>query len=169
MFLATDGLEAPPWVAEVDRVVREGPRPRGARFGTLVHAILRDVDFAASPDTISRLALTHARLLNSPADEVDAATAAVTAALRHRLLKRARNAGRVYRELPLILKHDDSNVLEAVLDLAFVEDDAWTIIDFKTDAEDPTRAIKYRRQVGWYLYALEISQRVTASAWLLHL
>ncbi len=157
MILATDAVEPPPGYADrvqVERVLHGGPRPKGARFGSLVHLILRDVDFAAPPDSIDRIARTHARLLNAAEQEVEAAVHAVTAALRHPLLDRARKASRSYRELPIVIK-DVAGLLEAVIDLAFVEDMGWFAVDFKTDAEDLQRLAKYRRQVGWYIHSIE--------------
>ena len=48
-----------------------GPRPAGARFGSLVHLILRDVDFSAASSAIERIARTHARLLNATEEEIE--------------------------------------------------------------------------------------------------
>jgi ATP-dependent exoDNAse (exonuclease V) beta subunit len=92
----------------------------------------------------------------------------VTAALLHPLLERARKASRSYRELPVLIRDDTAGVLEAVMDLVFVEDDRWIVIDFKTDAEDPQRLRKYRSQAGWYLRALEVTTGSATEAWLLH-
>jgi ATP-dependent exoDNAse (exonuclease V) beta subunit len=43
-----------------------------------------------------------------------------------------------------------------VLDLAFREEKAWTVVDFKTDRELEKELQHYKRQVG--LYALSIEQ-----------
>jgi ATP-dependent helicase/nuclease subunit A len=50
-------------------------------------------------------------------------------------------------------------MLEGVLDLAFLEDGSWTIVDFKSDADLEARRVKYERQLQWYVYALS---RLTA-------
>ena len=42
-------------------------------------------------------------------------------------------------------------MLEGVIDLAFLEDGAWVVVDFKSEALAPAR---YERQVQWYLHAL---------------
>lgn len=171
VFLATDGSEPPGGYSDrvqVERVQRDGPRPKGPRFGSLVHLILRDADFDARSDSIERIARAHGRLLNAPREEIKAAAQAVIAALRHPLLKRARKAGRVYRELPVIARDEGGNLLEGVIDLAFVEKSGWVVIDFKTDAEDPQRLHKYRRQLGWYLHALEVTTKSRGDSWLLH-
>ena len=75
----------------------------------------------------------------------------------------------VIRELPVLLKDDLVGLLEAVIDLAFKEDSVWTVVDFKTDAEDAQRLRRYRRQVGWYLHSLEKSTGMAARGYLLHL
>jgi len=171
VILATDATEPPAGYSgrvQVERIQRAGPRPTGARFGSLVHVVLRDVEFEAHVESIKRIAGTHARLLNATEEEVEAATVAVAAALRHPLLERARRASQVYRELPVVIQ-DVTGLLEAVIDLAFLEDSAWLVIDFKTDAEDPQRLRKYRRQVGWYVHAIEKTTGAPARGCLLHL
>jgi ATP-dependent exoDNAse (exonuclease V) beta subunit len=126
-------------------------RPGGRRFGILVHAILRDLDLGGATGQIAALARVHARLLDAPGEEADAAAAAVEAAWAHPLLVRARTAPRCHRELPINLPLADGRLLEGVLDLAFVEQDRWVVVDFKSDAGNSAR---YQRQLQWYLYAL---------------
>src|SRR5690606_14320815 len=50
-------------------------------------------------------------------------------------------------------------IIEGVLDLAFREDGAWTIVDYKSDAAgstiDDARRAKYRAQVNLYAAAWE--------------
>jgi ATP-dependent helicase/nuclease subunit A len=162
VFVATEGFEPPPGYADRVQIVqipRSGPRPTGARFGTLVHLVLRDVAFDAHPDDIIRLSRTHARLLNAPEEESDAAAQTVSSALQHPLFNRARQARRCHRELPILIKDDLLGVLDAVIDLAFLEDKIWTVVDFKTDADDLQHATRYRRQVGWYIYSMEQTMR----------
>jgi ATP-dependent helicase/nuclease subunit A len=131
--------------------VKAGERPGGRGFGILVHAILRDLDLAGTPDQISGRARLHARLLNASTEEADAAAAAVEAAWVHPLLARARAAQRCHRELPVHLPLPDGRLLEGVIDVAFVEQDRWVVIDFKSDTGSLAR---YQRQLQWYLYAL---------------
>jgi ATP-dependent exoDNAse (exonuclease V) beta subunit len=171
VFVATEGFEPPAGFADrvqIERVQRAGPRPKGPRFGSLVHLILKDADFAAPPDAILRLAQIHARLLNAPGEEIRAAAQAVIAALKHPLLERARHAKRCHRELPILLKDEHLGILDAVIDLAFVEDKTWTIVDFKTDVDDAQRTPKYRRQVGWYMHSIQQTTGASARGYLLH-
>lgn len=145
--------EDPPGVR---RLITVHPGPpangqRGARFGTLVHAILRDLDLGGSPHQIAALARVHARLLNVPDNQTEAAANAAEAAWAHPLLARARAARRCHRELPFDLRLEDGRLVEGVIDLAFIEQDAWVVVDFKSGAQD---AARYERQLQWYLYAL---------------
>jgi ATP-dependent exoDNAse (exonuclease V) beta subunit len=95
----------------------------------------------------------QARILGAPGEEIEAATAVVTAALAHPLMARARDAwreGRCRRETPVASREPDGLLLEGVLDLAFEDADGWTVVDFKTDAELTGELARYRRQVGLY-------------------
>jgi ATP-dependent exoDNAse (exonuclease V) beta subunit len=149
----TEGIEDPPELRSIviESVATVAERPGGRRFGTLLHAILRDLDLQGAPDRIAALARVHARLLDAPAEEADAAAAAVEAAWVHPMLARARAAQRCHRELPIHLRLEDGRLLEGVIDLAFIEQDRWIVVDFKSDSGDATR---YQRQLQWYLYAL---------------
>jgi ATP-dependent exoDNAse (exonuclease V) beta subunit len=139
-------------VAVVDAAAG-APRPRGPRFGTLVHAVLATVALDATPTQVFEGVSLQARILGAPGEEIEAATAVVTAALAHPLMARARDAwreGRCRRETPVASREPDGLLLEGVLDLAFEDADGWTVVDFKTDAELTGELARYRRQVGLY-------------------
>ncbi len=163
----TRDLEAPPMaravqVLDTDSIA--GNRPKGSSFGILIHAILRDLDFAGDASQIAALAQVHARNLDPSAG--GAAAAAVAAAWSHPLLVRARAAARCYRELPVHLRLEDGRLLEGVVDLAFLEQDRWVVVDFKTDAADGAH---YKQQVQWYLYALSTLTGRPADGYLLQI
>ena len=171
VFLATDGTEPPEGYADgirVTRVPRAAGRPKGARFGTLVHLVLRDVEYDASANSIEAVTRTHGRIVDATDEEVRAAAQAVSACLRHPLIESARRSAAVHRELPIVVKTSADNLLDSVIDLAFQDDEGWVVVDFKTDAEDLLRLSKYRRQVGWYVRGLEIVTRQRPTGWLLH-
>jgi ATP-dependent helicase/nuclease subunit A len=151
----------------VESVVRPPGRPAGRRFGTLVHEVLRDIDLSGDRDSVASMARMHGRLLGASAEEIDAAVEAVSAALAHPLLDRARSAERCHRELPVMLKLDANKLLEGAIDLAFLERGTWIILDFKTDADLPARQAHYRRQLLWYGLALAQTSRLPVRAWLL--
>ena len=156
VFTATEAREGPrEFVCEVavERVARPAQRPSGPRFGTLVHAVLRDVDLEAQGAAVRDIARLHGRLMGAGEEDVDAAADAVAAALRHHVLARARAAERRHRELPVILPVE-RRLLEGVIDLAFREDGGWTVVDFKTDEDLSARRVHYEAQVRWYALAL---------------
>ena len=98
----------------------------------------------------------------------DAAAAAASAerVLGHELLTRARAAaarGRCRRETPITLTLPDGTLVEGVVDLAFEENGAWTVVDYKTDREiRGAGEARYRRQVA--LYAAAIARATNAPA-----
>jgi ATP-dependent exoDNAse (exonuclease V) beta subunit len=149
---AADGDAEPPEVTVVD-AASGIPRPAGPRFGTLVHAVLATVALDAQRDAIAQVAEVQARILGATPEEAAAVTALVEAALAHPLLTRAREAWRVdrcRRETPISAVEADGSILEGVLDLAFEEENGWTVVDFKTQAELARPLARYRRQVGAY-------------------
>jgi len=95
-------------------------------------------------------ASAHGRRLGAPAEEIDAAVTAVSAALAHPLLVRAAAAAEARREVPVELRLEDGTLVEGVVDLAFRDAEGWTVVDFKTDegtAASPQVAL-YARAVA---------------------
>ena len=153
---AGSGRRDGPDVAVIE-LERPSIRPSGARFGSLVHAVLATVPLDESA-VAEETAVLHGRLLGATDEEVAAAAAAVTAALRHPLLDRARAAlarGECRREAP-VAALDDGTLVEGVVDLAFRESGQWTVVDFKTDRELDDALDVYRRQVA--LYAAHVAR-----------
>ena len=153
-----DGSTAPDGVQVID-LDRAAGRPGGKRFGALVHKLLETVPFDMGndePAPVNELARLHGRVLGASDDEVRAAADVARRALAHPLIARARNAlvrGDCRREAPVSMRADDNVLIEGVVDVAFREEGAWTVIDYKTDLEtdetDTTLDI-YRRQVALY-------------------
>ena len=155
----------------IETVPREPRRPAGPRFGTLVHLVLRDAPLDAGTEALAALTAVHARLLQAPDDERDAAARAVLAALAHPLLRRAAAAEELRREVPFALRTggaagEPASLVEGVLDLAFREAGRWTVVDFKTEENAAVRD-EYRRQLGWYAAALRAAGADVAEARLL--
>ncbi|MEE8522381.1 MAG: UvrD-helicase domain-containing protein [Thermoanaerobaculia bacterium] len=138
----------------VEKVPRAPGRPEGPRFGTLVHTVMRDVAFDADASTALSLAALHGRMLDAPPEEIEAAVAAVTTALAHPLLRAASAAERCHREAPFVLDLDSGGLVEGTMDLAFFDDGAWTVVDFKTDSDLEAVSERYRVQLAWYVYAM---------------
>jgi ATP-dependent exoDNAse (exonuclease V) beta subunit len=132
-------------------------RPRGKRFGTLVHAVLAAAPLDAGPDAIKAVARAEGRMVGASAQEVDAAAEAAAAALKHSILRRAaasERRGECRRETPVMLPGSGGDLVEGVVDLAFREEGGWTVVDFKTDAEIAGRMARYETQVLLYVEAI---------------
>jgi ATP-dependent exoDNAse (exonuclease V) beta subunit len=138
-------------------------RPRGKRFGALVHAVLATAPLDASEDIVRRTAATEGRLLVSSGEEIQAAVAVVSAVLRHDLMARARAAASVRRETPVTWLDRDGTLIEGVLDLAFEENGTTTIVDFKTDHELSAGEARYRAQVQQYVNAMSAATKRPAT------
>jgi len=172
VFVASLAADPPPgeiMPVEIVTVAKSARRAAGRRFGTLVHNVMRDVPLDADRVAIQRFVDWNTRLLGATQEERDATTQAVKTALAHPLLARARAAERCHREYPLVFKLDDSRMLEGVIDLAFVENNQWVIVDFKTDADTLDRRVQYERQLQWYGFALAGITKMRARAYLLEI
>jgi ATP-dependent exoDNAse (exonuclease V) beta subunit len=155
VFTASEAAEAPSGFVvaiKFEAIQKRGGRPAGPRFGTLVHTILRDV--ALDAKTVDQLAKVHGRVLGATEQEIEHATEAAAAALKHPLLERARRSRVCRRELPILLKLEGNRILEGVIDLAFEESGCWHVVDFKTDAEIGPDRKRYENQLRWYCFAL---------------
>ena len=139
---------------------REG-RPRGKRFGILVHAVLAEVSLTATEDDAGAMAAVQGRLVGASAGEVEAARVAVVAALRHPLMVRAAKAaarGECRRETPVVTPLEGGVVLDGIIDLAFREETPegplWLVVDFKTDTDVEAHGAQYEVQVSLYVDAV---------------
>jgi ATP-dependent exoDNAse (exonuclease V) beta subunit len=142
------------------------PRPGGARFGSLVHALLADVPLGAVDERmVSGLAVAHGRVLGADPAEVAAAGAIVRTVMAHPILRAAADAeraGRCCRETPVTWRLDTGCVVEGIVDLAFTAGDEIVVVDFKTDREldGPSTSLgagaidRDRRQVQLYAAAI---------------
>jgi len=148
-----DGDEIPVDVVETD--ISRDDRPGGKRFGTLVHVILERLPLGADAAAVAQRAAAHGRLLGATEAEIDAAATAVGVALSHSLLRRAAASSDCRREVPVLLSREEGSLIEGVVDLAFFEEGAWTVVDFKTDRMlGPEDLARYEVQVRLYAEAI---------------
>ncbi len=149
----------------LETLPRAAGRPGGVRFGTLVHTVLRDVEFSAGEEVVRALAEMHGRMLDATGEEISAAGVCIVRTLAHPLMRRAAAAERCHREAPLVLDRGGGSMVEGTVDLAFREHGVWTVVDFKTsirppseepDADLETELERYRRQLAWYVYAMRV-------------
>jgi ATP-dependent exoDNAse (exonuclease V) beta subunit len=155
---------------DVARLGAPATRPRGRRFGTLVHSVLALTPLDADRTTAAALAETQGRLTGASDEEIAAAVECVVSALAHQLFTRARAAqaeGRCRREVPVIYRADDGALLEGAIDLAFEDSDGWTVVDFKTNESSPTDA--HRRQLAHYIEAVRQASDKPVSGTLFYL
>ncbi len=149
------------------------PRPRGARFGRLVHGMLEALPFESTDAEVSAMASVMARMLEATDEEKAAAVVAVTAARAHPLLVQAKACGAACRrEAPVLFVDASGNLVEGVLDLAFRTADAegkghWVVVDYKTDADIEGRREEYEAQVRAYVQAVARATGESASGVLL--
>jgi ATP-dependent exoDNAse (exonuclease V) beta subunit len=134
-------------------------RPRGKKFGVLLHAILAAADLGSEGVAVADLAAAVGRLVGSSAEEVAAAGMAAGAALRHPLLVRASDpSSNCRRECPISLRLSNGERIEGVLDLAFRDTSGkkpcWVVVDFKTDVDLEPRLDEYTAQDGLYARAV---------------
>jgi ATP-dependent exoDNAse (exonuclease V) beta subunit len=115
------------------------------------------VPLGAGVEETAKMAALQGRILGAPEQEVAFAARLVQSALGHPLLQKAREAaarGRCRREVPITLTQQDGSIVEGIVDLAFLESDSWTVVDFKTDRELAHELDHYKRQVGLYCSAI---------------
>jgi ATP-dependent exoDNAse (exonuclease V) beta subunit len=164
----TDIAEDPPAAPVVlDRAAGESLRSGGPRFGTLVHAIVRDAAWGADTERLQRLAEMHGRLAGATHQEQLDAAEAAGRLLAHPLLQRAAASPRCFREFPITFPISSKRVLEGVIDLVFMEDGHWHVIDFKTDEDLHTNRQSYQRQLRWYVHALSTITQIPGRGTLL--
>jgi hypothetical protein len=117
-----------------------------------------DFSSVCTRTSLRRGRLFSGRLVGATDEEVQAAID--TAALAHPILRRAaasRTRGQLRRETPVLLRREDSSLVEGTVDLAFYEHTSdfvgWTVVDFKTDRQAETMSI-YIAQVKVYSEAI---------------
>ena len=145
-------------------IVADGvERPGGARFGSLVHAVLADMPLTSEDDEIlATLATAHGRLLDADPDEIAAARSTVQSVLAHPVLKsaaRASTEGRCYRETPVTMRTSSGTLVEGTVDLAFDDGREFVVVDFKTDRELDGALERYQQQVQIYAHAIATAMR----------
>jgi ATP-dependent exoDNAse (exonuclease V) beta subunit len=138
-------------------LARRAKRPTGARFGSLVHAVLAAAPLEADADGVRSVAELQRRVLGATPAESSAAARIAADVLKHPVLERAREAarrGECRRETPVTQRDAGGVIVEGVVDLAFREGGEWTVVDFKTDADVAAVVNVYREQIRLYASAI---------------
>lgn len=159
------------WEQELDPQIARAPRadqrPTGRRYGTLVHALLRDAPWDAGRAEWQQLARIHGAALQAPSDEQAAAIEAAEAAWAHPLLQRARASHTCYREYPVTVPMGGGVLMEGAVDLVFLEGGRAIAIDYKTTGDWEAHAAEYSRQMRGYAWALRQVTGQTPECWIL--
>jgi|APLak6261679142_1056127.scaffolds.fasta_scaffold00009_134 ATP-dependent exoDNAse (exonuclease V) beta subunit len=132
---------------------REG-RPRGMRFGELVHACLAVTPFDATQAQVAQIAEVMRRALDATEREGRGAVDAVMAALAHPHVANARRSSDVRREVTIVHHLHDGTIIEGAIDLAYELDGVWQLVEFKTDENIDERRAHYEAQTQAYVEAI---------------
>ncbi len=133
-------------------------RPRGRRFGELVHRCLEQIDLrTGDPQDLPR---TVARFF-SAADEASAAERLIRQFFRSKEGAALRNAREIYREIQVKGVWEDV-VINGVIDVLYRNDAGrWTILDFKTGAVPQEQGSQHHGYVFQMLaYAVLVADAV---------
>src|SRR5690606_7453581 len=141
-------------------------RPGGARFGSLVHAVLAEIPLGDTA-LVEPMTRAQARLLDATPEETAAAARLITEALRHPLMRRAAESPDCRREIPVSLPLDGGRLLEGIVDLAFLENDRFIVVDYKTDRGELSD--HYLTQVALYARVIAAATHKPAEALLFQL
>jgi ATP-dependent exoDNAse (exonuclease V) beta subunit len=129
-------------------------RPRGPRFGTLVHAVLAHAPFDAARPALTALSSSLSRLIGATPEETACAVDAALAALAHPQLRAAARSADARREVVVAEQLGDGTIAEGVIDLAYRSDHEWVVVDFKTD-EVVAATGAYAEHLRLYVLALQ--------------
>ena len=137
-------------------------RPRGIRFGSIVHGVLEWVPYDADVD-VEPFVRHQARLLGGDERDVAAGIEAVRAAIDHPLLRRAAGSPDCRREATFVHQASEGTFVEGTIDLVFREDvpaedgamkERWIVVEFKTGRGDEETQRRYGIQLGIYVEAV---------------
>lgn len=142
-----------------------------AQRGTLMHKVLQKIGLdEKSPDAVAVFVCEMVKqgVIDHQLEEyVD--TQKIAGFLHSDIAGRARKSGRCLFEAPFCLQlsaeeagvmdSKDAVIVQGVIDLCFLEDNQWVIVDYKTDrvsaSDAKAAAEKYRVQLELYQKALE--------------
>ena len=135
----------------------EDERITAAQRGTVTHRVLGLVDYAfirggSIPEALDALS---ARGLLSAAERAAVRLDWLEGFFTSDVGKRTLQAKDVHREWAFNLKGPGQTLIQGVIDLCFLEEGKWVLVDYKTDAADgPQLLARYGQQLRWYAQAL---------------
>ena len=144
-----------------------------AQRGTLTHRVLGLVDYDLIRQGKIREALDAltAKGLLTKGERESVQLRWLSGFFSSPLGKRALRAPEVHREWAFNVKGQGQSLVQGVIDLCFLEEGKWVLVDYKTDAVDGEALLqRYTLQIQWYAQALSrITNRPVAQALLFSL
>ncbi len=150
----------------------------GAERGTLMHRALSLIPLDVLRGVSDMARAVHQavhdmveREIFTPQELLTLNMHGLTAFFRSELGKRMLRSQNVRREwgFNLVMDEENGTLLQGVIDCAFLEDDEWVLVDYKTDRIEDELAFceRYALQLTWYARALErITGRKVSQKWL---
>ena len=129
-----------------------------AQRGTATHRVLGLIDYDLArqgkiPEALDALA---GKGLLTQAERAAIRVIWLRDFFRSDVGKRALRASSLRREWAFNLRGEGQTLIQGVIDLCFIEDGAWVLVDYKTDSADgETLMDRYAGQIRWYAKALE--------------
>lgn len=128
----------------------ESSSPWGGKdMGSLAHLLL-EKGWEWDGPTVQKAARVYGEKLGVSQPEIDQVVGWVEKVRKNKILERAKNSKKVFRELPITGKQEDETYVNAVIDLAFLEEDGWVIVDYKTDKDIQKNLENYSQQLRFY-------------------
>ena len=146
----------------------EEQHANAAEFGTQTHRFLRLIDLSAFRGhyTFEYKKLIEAEIVrmrdHAILSETEAASVfrnGILGFLMSPLGQRMLASPRVEREWPFTmqLRADSPTMVQGIVDAAFLEDDQWILLDYKTDKDTREGVFvpRHEKQMNWYRIAIE--------------
>lgn len=160
------GVRASALNEDLDDLTETAPRIDPLSLGTLVHAVLAEIDFAAPNNLVALLARHAPAHVGDDRAAVESAQRMLENFLSSPRAKEIANADRVYRELEFLLSWPvDGNDLsgryfQGFIDLLYRDAGGWHLLDFKTNevADKNLDAVAANYELQMLVYALAIEK-----------
>ena len=140
-------------------VFMEDEELSAAHRGTVTHRVLGLIPYASARrgDFAGALDALEEKGLLTEAERRAIRTDWLRGFFQSPLGKRALEAQELHREWAFNLRPDpgENTLVQGVIDLCFLEDNAWVLVDYKTDRADGEELLRrYAEQLRWYARAL---------------
>jgi ATP-dependent exoDNAse (exonuclease V) beta subunit len=113
-----------------------------ADFGTRMHAVLERMDFQNDLEEDLEV-LIERSFLGLPQYHVEEARKILFQFKKTSLYQKIQNSKKVYRELPFVL-HERHGVIHGIIDVLFLDEKGWHVLDYKTAVGDENKLKKNR-------------------------